>query len=343
MADDPKDIWVVAEHDGSTPRDVTYEMLEDARKLADSLRVKVCALVLGGPAVPDFARALAEHGADDVHVGRHELLTTYSAEPFVRVIESLCRERRPGTLIVAATPNGQDLAARIAARLDVGLISSCLQFTIGPDKNVQGVKAAYERKVYATMTCSGSTPHIFTFVPGAVGVGQPNKRRKATVAEVSLPAFDSTPTAARTLEFMPADPRTVDLSEADIIVGGGAGVGTTDMFALVQELADALGASVGGTRPAVDQGWILHERQIGQTGKIVSPRLYIAAGISGASLHAMGVKDAEHIVALNSDKNAPIFKLAHLSAVGDLKEVLPLLLDKIKSYRKQQTQKAGNA
>ena len=128
-----------------------------------------------------------------------------------------------------------------------------------------------------------------------------------------------------------------------MIVGGGAGVGTDDMFAVIQKLADVLGASVGGTRPAVDQGWILHDRQIGQTGKIVSPRLYIAAGISGASLHAMGIKDSEHIVALNTDANAPIVKLAHLSAVGDLNEVVPLLIEKITAFQKKEAQKASNS
>ncbi len=341
MADGHKDIWVVVEHSGDVPLDVTYEMLEDARKLADSKRHKVCALVLGGSALPDFSQQLAEHGADNVFIGRHKLLSTYTGEPFVQALTSLCGEMLPATVILAATPNGQDLAARLAACLDVGLVSSCLQFAIGSDKNVLGVKATYGEKIYSSMACSGKRPHLFTFKPGSAGVGPANKLRSAAVTELSSLSLNTGAIATRTLAFITADPRTVDLSEADMIVGGGAGVGNKDMFGVIQELADVLGASVGGTRPAVDQGWIPHERQIGQTGKIVSPRLYIAAGISGASLHAMGIKNSEYIVALNTDGNAPIFKLAHLSAVGDLGEIVPLLVEKIRDYRKKKPMNAS--
>ena len=187
----------------------------------DSLRQKVSALTLGGPALPDFSQQLAEHGADNVYIGRHELLSTYTSEPFVQALVLLCGEFLPATVILAATPNCQDLAARLGARLDVGLVSSCLQFTIGTDKTVHGVKATHGEKVYSTMACSGKRPHLFTFKPGSVGVGPANKRRKAKVTELSTLSFNTGFPAPQTLELIPADPRTVDLTEADMIVGGG--------------------------------------------------------------------------------------------------------------------------
>jgi electron transfer flavoprotein alpha subunit len=218
--------------------------------------------------------------------------------------------------------------------LNVGLVSYCLKFNLGSDRVIQGVKESYGGKLYSTMACCGGRPHLFTFKSGSAGVGSPNKRRKADVVELPPLTIDAACHNMQTMEFIPADPRTVDLTEADMIFAGGSGVGTQEMFAVIQELADTMGASVGGTRPAVDQGWVPFERQIGQTGKIVSPRLYIAAGISGASLHAMGIKASENIVAINTDKSAPIFDLSHCSAVGDLTEVLPLLLKKIKDHQR---------
>lgn len=343
MATGHKDIWVYVEHREGAPLEVSYEMLEDARKLADSLREKVVALVLGGPAVPDFAQAVTEHGADVVYVGCHSYLESYESETFVQALFQVCHHFQPAAVMLPATPNGQDVAARLAARLQVGLVSFCLKFAIGPDKTIQGVKEAYNGRVYATFACCGERPHLFTFKPGSAGVGAPDKRRRASVAE--LPPLDLTDMVrkTRTVTYIPADPHTVDLTEADMIVAGGAGVRTKEMFTLLQELADALGASVGGTRPAVDQGWIPFERQIGQTGKIVSPRLYLSAGISGASLHAMGIKDSEHIIAINTDKNAPIFKLSQLAAVGDLREVVPLLLQRLKKYRTESPHKSNPA
>jgi electron transfer flavoprotein alpha subunit len=330
MPEEHKDILVLVEHREETPVDVSYEMLDDARKLADSLKQQVIAVVLGGPDLPDVTRKLAVHGADRVLYGRHARLQDYETRTFVGVMAGICRDVLPATVILPATPNGQDLAARLAARLGVGLISSCLKFTLGPEKAIQGVKETHQGKVYATLSCTGPRPHLFTFKPGAVGVGPESKRRTAKATELETLCIPEETGDTRTLEFIPADPRTVDLTEADMIVGGGAGVGDRETFEQLQELADLLGASVGGTRPAVDHGWIPFERQIGQTGKIVSPRLYLAAGISGASLHTMGIKDAENIIAINTDTNAPIFKMAHLSAMNDLREVLPVLVEKLK-------------
>ncbi len=337
MAGDHKDILVLVEHREGEPLEVTYEMLEDARKLADLMGENVIACVLGGPDQPNFCRQLAEHGADRVIVCRHESLRSYVPDAVIQALTTLCHEVRPANVILPATPNGQESAARLAARLDIGLVSYCLKFAVGPDNLIQGVKESYQGKVYATFICGEKRPHLFTFKPGSVGVGPPNKRRTAEVIEIDVlpPVIADDACKTHTLAIIPADPRTVDLTEADIIVAGGAGVATLEMFDVLQELADALGASLGGTRPAVDQGWIPFQRQIGQTGKIVSPRLYIAAGISGASLHAMGIKDSEHIIAINTDKNAPIFSLAHCSAVGDLREVVPRLIAKIRKHRQQ--------
>jgi electron transfer flavoprotein alpha subunit len=329
---DNKNIWVLAEYQEGRLLDVTLEMIGDARSLADSQKQKVCVLVLGGREIPDFSPELASYGADTVMVGRHELLASYQTEVFVQVLTRMCQEYQPATLIIGATPNGQDLASRLAARLGVGLVTYCLRLQVGVDGVIIAVKEAYGRKAYATLTVCGPGPHIFTFKPGAVGVGSPQPKRRATVIDLSL-KLDEIGQKTRRIEFIHADPRTIDLSEADLVVAGGRGVGIAECFANLQALADVLGASIGGTRPAVDLGWIPFERQIGQTGKTISPQLYIAAGISGASLHTMGIKDSETIVAINTDQTAPIFKLAHLSAKGDLRLVVPLLIEKIKKHR----------
>ena len=325
-------IWVLATHQDGKFSDVTFEMLADARALADKLKEKVMVLVLGADGISDGTKQLAEHGADEVYVGCQSEYAIYQTEVFVYTLEKICIDYKPSNIIIPATANGRDLAARLSARLNVGLISNCLKFQTGRDGIVQGFKETYGKKAYALMACCGARPHMFTFKPGVVGVGKPNKRR--TAKEIKLEPFRQLQAkqVGRVLEQIPANPKTVDLSEADMVVAGGSGAGTKEKFGLIEELGDVLGAAVGGTRPAVDYDWIPFKRQIGQTGKIISPRLYVAAGISGASLHTMGVKDSETIIVINTDQNAEMFKLAHMGGVGDLGEVLPILIQKIKKH-----------
>ena len=181
------------------------------------------------------------------------------------------------------------------------------------------------------MACLGAGPHLFTFKPGAVGVGKPDKRRVASEKELSV-QIDQGCLKTRVIRSIPADPRSIDLTEADMIVSGGRGVGSEEAFALLEDLAGAIGASVGGSRAAADLGWIPHDRFIGLSGKKVAPRLYLAAGISGAGYHTMGIKGSENIIAINNDKGAEIFKLAHLAIAGDFKTLLPVLTEKIRRY-----------
>jgi len=328
---DNRDIWVLVCHRKSKLLDVTFEMLKDARGLGDTLKEKIVAIVLGPPETPDFSAQLAQHGADRVFIGRHPELETYQTAVFVQVLEKACHEYRPSHFILPGTLNGQDLGARLAARLGVGLVSLCVNFQVGPDGVVEANKEMYADKVYATLACGEKRPHIFTFKPGAAGVDRPDENRTAEVIDLVV-EIDMKTVKTKTLGFVPADPRTIDLMDADMIISGGRGVGSKEMFAVLRDLADTMEASLGGTRAALDHDWINHDRLIGLTGKMVAPKLYFAVGISGASYHTMGIKSSENIIALNIDKGAEIFKLAQLASVGDLKIILPLLTERLKKH-----------
>lgn len=326
-----KNIWVLTEHREGKLLDVTFEMLGDARRLADILKEEVIALVLGPEVLSDFGGPLAHYGADHVFYIGHPLLTTYRTDAVVVGLAKICSEHRPSNLIIPATPNGRDLAPRLAARLGVGLVTSCLRLQVGPDRVIEGTRETHEGRVYTTVTCLGARPHLFTFMPGAAGVGKKDKTKTASEKQLSV-EIEQKGIKTKVIKTMKADPRAVDLIEADKIVAGGRGAGSREAFVLLEDLADAMNASVGGSRVAADLGWIPHDRMIGLSGKKIAPRLYLAAGISGGAYHAMGIKGSENIIAINTDRGAEIFKLAHLAVAGDFQTIVPILKDKIKKY-----------
>lgn len=327
------DVWVIVEHQQGKLADVTLEMLGDARKLADKLGGQVWAIMLTAGGAGDGSEVMAHHGADRVLLVEHALFEAYTTEPCVQALAALCAEHAPGILLLAATLNGQDLAARLSARLGTGLAADCVTLKINAEGRLEATRPTHADKVYGTTVCVAGTPQMATLRPGVAGVGKPNTARKAEVSTVE-PVLDATTLRARAVGFVPADPKTIDITEAERIVAAGMGVGGREGVQALEELAELLGAALAGSRLAVDQGWLPYERQVGQSGRTVAPRLYIAAGISGASQHTLGMRDAQTIVAINTDKAAGIFKLAELGIVGDLHQVIPALTKKLRAQKK---------
>lgn len=324
----PGDVWVLVEYQRDEVTSVTFEMLDEGQKIAKRLKTRVVALVCGHE-VPDMSATLASYGADLVYRVEHPILANYTTGAYCHALAALIKERNPFLVLLAATANGRDLAPRLATRLRAGLASDCTMVSLNPDGGIDAVRPTHRDQVYTTLVLTSSAPFIATIRPGAIGVGNAAKGRKAEVESVAVHLEESV-ARARVLQMGKADPATLDIAEAEIVVGGGRGLGAAENWHLVEELADALGASVGGSRMAMDEGWLPRERLIGQTGKSISPRLYVALGISGAREHALGISEAKCLVTVNTDPHAPICRKADKAVVGDVKQVVPELVRKLR-------------
>jgi electron transfer flavoprotein alpha subunit len=314
-------VLAFAENRGGELRKVALEAVTAARKLADADGGEVHALLLGAPGIASKAPQLAQHGADVVLVVEHPGLATHSAEVAAATAASKAKEGGYGAVVFSSSAQGKDLAPRVAARLGVPMLSDVLSF----DRSASGLSgkhAGYASKVVQTLTLT-ATPAILSLRPGAV---TPVANAKAGRVESVAPALD--PASARVVvkEMVQGRSGKPDLGEAPVIVSGGRGLRAAENFKLVEELADAFGnAAVGCTRAVADDGWRPQSDQIGQTGRTVSPSLYVAVGISGAIQHLAGMRTAKTIVAINRDKEAPIFKVADYGIVGDALEIVPAL------------------
>lgn len=322
-----RQVWVLAEHDRGKLKEVALELVCEGRRLADKLGDELCAVLMGHK-VEGMAHILASYGADKVFMLDDELLAEYDADAYVPALSSLVTAHLPSILLIAATSAGGELAARVAVRIGTELVTGCTLLEITKEGFLAMTRPSYGGRVNITVVCPSAKPQMATVRPGVVRMDKPDQSRKAEVVEVTVKVKRGK-RRTRIVGFVKGDPRTMDLSEAEVIVAGGRGVGAKEKFRVIEELADLLGGCVGGTRCAVDAGWIPFERQIGQIGKTVAPRCYIACGISGAIQHVMGIKDSRRIIAINVDRNAPIFKLADIGIVGDLHKVMPALIKEL--------------
>jgi electron transfer flavoprotein alpha subunit len=326
-------ILAFAESRGGELRKVALETVTAARQAADSRAgTEVHAMLIGPPGIAARAEALARHGADVVVTVEHPGLDRYSPEVVAATIAERLRSTGYRAGFFAASAQGRDLAPRVAARLRVSLASDVTGFELGDDATVVQ-HPAYTGKVIATLRLT-SRPALLSLRPGFV---TPSEHPRSARSESIPPAMD--PAAARVVvsELAQRSATNLDLGEAPIIVSGGRGLRAPENFKLVEELAAAIGnAAVGATRAVTDDGWRPPTDQIGQTGRLVSPDLYIAVGISGAIQHLAGMRTAKTIVAINKDKDAPIFKVADYGIVGDLFEILPRLTAEVKKARGQQ-------
>jgi electron transfer flavoprotein alpha subunit len=317
-------ILTFAEQRDGKLRRASLEAVSEARRLAGSLGAKV-ATVLVGSGVEALAAELGAYGADTVHVFDDPALATYATEPYARALAKVAGEARPSAILVPFTAMGKDLAPRVAAQLKVGLASDCVALAV-KDGRLEARRPMYAGKAYATVRFEAE-PQMATLRPNVFPLGS----KEARAPEVVKGSVDTSARARVTATHATAEGK-LELTEAQIIVSGGRGLKGPEHFHLIQELGEAFGAAVGASRAVVDAGWVDHQLQVGQTGKTVSPTLYIACGISGAIQHLAGMSSSKYIVAINKDADAPIFKVANYGLLGDVFEIVPRLTAATKAY-----------
>ncbi len=323
-------VWVLVDHSKGQITFVTKEMLQDAAEAARSLGTTVWAILVNGddPEEP-WDEQVGAFGADTLLRVLAGGLSYLTAEASSFILEELSRQyEKPFLTIIANSTEGQEIGARLATRWGTGYANDCVSFSVGLKGNVEATRVTYGEQL-ETIVLFSKEPAVISFRPGSAGIGAPaiGRRAKEDVFQIDL---SSCPFEQKVQRVYPADPRKVDIAEAEAIVACGHGVGTQENFLILQELADKLGAAVAGTRRANDKGWISIERRVGLTGKTVSPQLYVAVGISGAREHVVGMDTSKVVVAINKDSRAEIFRVAHLGVIGDAREILLALLGKLK-------------
>jgi len=322
------DVWVFCEEEGGKIAHVTPELLGKGRELADELGCRLCAVLLGHE-VAGFAEPLFHYGAERVYLVEDERLSPYRTVPFTEAFVSLVEKYRPEIVLVGATTCGRDLAGAVATRLETGLTADCTGLRIADDgKSLLQTRPAFGGNIMAQIMCEKRRPQMATVRPKVMEMPTPDQTRTGQVLRENLAIGDDR-ILTTVLEYITDEKESVNLVDADIIVSGGRGLGKPENFFVVRALADAVGGVVGASRAAVDAGWIPYPHQVGQTGRTVRPKLYIACGISGAIQHLAGMRTSDVIVAINKDPEAPIFKVATYGIVGDLLEVVPKLTERL--------------
>jgi electron transfer flavoprotein alpha subunit len=328
----PDGVWVFAEQRRGELAPVTVELLGEARRLAESLQVKVAAVLLGNR-VDHLPETLLSAGAHQVYVAEHPRLQDFLEETYAAALTELARKFQPEIILAGATYLGRAFIPRVAAALKTGLTADCTAFAIDPDQRLLlQTRPAFGGNILATIITPRTYPQMATARPGVFKPGAPAAEATGEVIRVEVAALENPP-RGRFVGTVQEIKERIPLNAAKVIVAGGRGLKEAKHFKLLEELADLLGGAVGATRGAVDAGWIPYAHQIGQTGKTVSPHLYIAVGLSGAAQHLVGMQSSEVIVAINKDPQAPIFQLADVGLVGDLFEIVPALIQEIKKDR----------
>ena len=333
------EVWVYIEQDGGKIADVSLELVSKASELAKTLGVKSAGVLIGAN-VKDLSDKVFSYGADVVYLIEDANLKDYTALPYTKIVTDIIKEYSPQIVLYGATITGRDIAPRIASELKVGLTADCTNLKIGDYtskekeyKNIlYQIRPAFGGNIIATIVSPDHRPQMATVREGVMRLNSPDNTRKGTVIEIK----PNVPKELFITEIIKKikQEKLVDLKAANIIVSGGMGVGTKENFNLIHDLARALGGVVGGSRAAVDAGFIPKDHQVGQTGTTVRPKLYVAVGISGQIQHLAGMCESSRIVAINSDPRAPIFNIAHYGIVGDLNEVVPKFIEVYKSHKK---------
>ncbi|MCX5749814.1 MAG: FAD-binding protein [Candidatus Saganbacteria bacterium] len=328
-----KGVWIFAEQHEGQVQSVALELLAEARKLAHTLKEEVAAVLLGNDSIKDSVNSLIESGADKVYLATDPLLKNYLTEPYTEVIVDLIKMYKPEIVLLGATTTGRDLASRIAGQIRVGLTADCTGLDIDPDKKIlRQTRPAFGGNIMATIISPDYRPQMATVRPKVFKKLPKDQNRKGRIIEFK-PKISRKALRTKLIEIIRSTEQKVNLAEAEIIVSGGRGIGCAENFRLVQDLADTIGGAVGASRATVDAGWISQFHQVGQTGKTVSPKLYIACGISGAIQHLAGMSSSDIIVAINKDPYAPIFGVATYGIVGDVLEILPVMTKTFKELR----------
>lgn len=324
-----RDIWIFAEQKDNKVRNVSYELLGKAIELANELGQDACVLLVGNN-VKRFIEDLSKLGAKKIYVAEHEALKNYYTETFSSVIVGLISMYKPNIVLYPATMMGRDLAPRVASTLDLGLTADCTGLSIKDGLLLQ-TRPAFGGNIMADIICPSARPQMATVRPNVLEVPSREYNEDSEVIEVPV-KIDVKGLRVKTKEIINTTTceSETPICEADVIVSGGRGIGCKENFKLIEELARVLKGAVGASRAAVDSGWIAKSHQVGQSGTTVSPRIYIACGISGTIQHLVGMKASDIIIAINKDPEAPIFNVANYGVIGDLNEILPMLTEALK-------------
>ena len=321
-----KNVWVFVEHEGGKVSNVSFELLGQGRTLAEELGCQLCGMLLcSSEGAEGFINEASAYGAEKVYVTESPLLKEYRTDPYASGAVNLIRKYKPEIVLFGATTQGRDFAGTVATTLETGLTADCTGLDIDPEsKFLRQTRPAFGGNIMATiLDYPQYRPQMATVRPKVFIMPPKDGSRKGEVIRESLPITEGQ-VRTKVLEFI-RGAEAVNLVDAEIIVSGGRGVGNGENFKVIRELATVLGAAVGASRATVDAGWISYEHQVGQTGRTVRPKIYVACGISGAIQHQAGMKTSDIIVAINKDPEAPIFKIATYGIVGDLFTVLPML------------------
>lgn len=326
---DYKGIWVFIEQKNSKIQSVAYELLGKAQELAKKLNCQVSGVLIGNK-LDGQLDELAFRGADNIYLVEAPELANFQDEPYTNILVELIKKYKPEIVLCGATSIGRSLISRVAIKIKAGLTADCTGLDIDPQKKILlQTRPAFGGNIMATIISPNYRPQMATVRHKVMQPMEPDRRRKAKVIREN---FDSSLYASRAklLDIVEEVESLVNLSEADIIVSGGRGMGAPENFKLLEELAHVLGAAVGSSRAAVDAGWMPYSHQVGQTGRTVAPKIYIACGISGQIQHIVGMSASKIIIAINKDPDAPIFKYATYGIVGDLFQIVPTLTNKFK-------------
>jgi electron transfer flavoprotein alpha subunit len=340
--------WVFIEQEDGKAHPVAWELLGVARRLASEVKDElektndqaVVEGILVGHNVESLAKEAIEHGAERVYVVDAPVFKDYLNKPYTIALTSLVKKHNPEVFLIGATTLGRDLAGAVATSLRTGLTADCTQLQMGEAKEgtkklLLATRPAFGGNVIATIICKNHSPQMATVRPRVFNAQASLHGAKGEIVHETIPVTDDM-LNAQIVEFITNSASNVKLEYSDVIVAGGRGLGGPKGFELIKELADELGGVVGSSRACVDAGWIKYDHQVGQTGKTVRPKLYIAAGISGAIQHKVGMQDSDFILAINRDPHAPIFDVATMSIVGDLYEVIPAMIKQIRALKEAQ-------
>ena len=326
-------VWVFAEQREGQLQKVSLELLGEGRKIADKLGSKLTALLIGNK-VQNLVEDLSRHGADEVLVVDAPELEHYTTDGYTKAICELANAKKPNIIFIGATFIGRDLGPRVAARLETGLTADCTSLDVDVESgDLLATRPAFGGNLMATIVCPDHRPKMATVRPG-VFEKLPLGENDATVENVEI-KFNSNDIRTKIVEIIKEHKDIVDISEANVLVAGGRGIGSEENFKMLKELAEVMNGSIAASRAAVEKGWVDKDYQVGQTGKTVRPNIYVACGISGAIQHAAGMQDSDMIIAINKDANAPIMKIADYAIVGDVNKVVPEFIAQLKAMKEE--------
>ena len=329
-----KDVYVIAEQRDGKIQKVGLELIGEATKLAKDLGEQVVAVLLGSN-ITDKAQELIQHGADKVVVVDDPMLEKYATEPYAKAITAVIKACEPEIVLYGATSIGRDLAPRVSARVHTGLTADCTKLAINEEtKLLHMTRPAFGGNIMATIVCKNHRPQMATVRPGVMAALAKDETRTGEVVNFKVD-FVPADMNVEIIEEVKETKKAVDITEAKVLVSGGRGIGSADFVPVLQEAADVLGGVVTGSRPVIEAGWLDKDRQVGQTGKTVRPDLYLACGISGAILHVAGMESSEVVISINKDDNAAIFSVSDLGVVGDVKVILPKLVEALKKVKEE--------